>query len=104
SALAVIGLLGTGLPPSHPAIRRACEWLVAQEGSTRGDWAVRRRHLATGGFPFEFANENYPDVDDTAVVVLALRRAGYDPTGAAGPGLGWMLGMPSRSGGVGAVD
>ena len=51
--------------------------------TTRGDWAVRRPRLATSGFPFEFANENYPDVDDTAVVVLALRRAGYDPNGAA---------------------
>ena len=60
--------------------------------------------LAAGGFPFEFANENYPDVDDTAVVVLALRRAGHDPTGAAGRGLEWMLGMQSRSGGFGAFD
>src|SRR5262249_3530368 len=104
SALAVIGLLGTGLPPSHPAIRRGCEWLVAQEVTTRGDWAVRRPGLATGGFPFEFANENYPDVDDTAVVVLALRRAGHDRAGAAERGLEWMLGMQSRSGGFGAFD
>ena len=44
------------------------------------------------------------DVDDTAVVVLALRRAGHDPTGAAGRGLQWMLGMQSRSGGFGAFD
>ena len=83
---------------------RACDWLAAQEVSTRGDWAVRRAGLAAGGFPFEFANENYPDVDDTAVVVLALRRAGHDPTGAAGRGLEWMLGMQSRSGGFGAFD
>jgi squalene-hopene/tetraprenyl-beta-curcumene cyclase len=72
--------------------------------TTRGDWAVRRPTLATGGFAFEFANENYPDVDDTAVVVLALRRAGYDREGAAGRGLEWMLGMQSRSSGFGAFD
>ncbi len=104
TALSVIALLDAGIPASDPAVVRACEWLVAQEGSTRGDWAVRRPELTTGGFPFEFANENYPDVDDTAVVVLALRRAGHDPTGAAGRGLEWMLGMQSRSGGFGAFD
>ena len=104
TALAVIALLDAGLSPSHPAVRRGCEWLVAQEVTTRGDWTVRRPKLATGGFPFEFANENYPDVDDTAVVVLALRRAGYDPNGAATRGLDWMLGMQSRSGGFGAFD
>jgi squalene-hopene/tetraprenyl-beta-curcumene cyclase len=104
TALAVIALLDAGVPGSAPAIERACEWLCAQEVSTRGDWAVRRGGLAPGGFPFEFANESYPDVDDTAVVVLALRRAGHDPTGAASRGLEWMLGMQSRSGGFGAFD
>ncbi len=104
TALSVIALLDAGIPASDPAVVRACEWLVAQEGSTRGDWAVRRPELTTGGFPFEFANENYPDVDDTAVVALALRRAGYDPTGAVTRGLEWMLGMQSRSGGFGAFD
>jgi len=104
TALAVIALLDAGVDRADSAIVRACEWLVAQEVSTRGDWAVRRPELAPGGFAFEFANENYPDVDDTAVVVLALRRAGYDPTGAATRGLEWMLGMQSRSGGFGAFD
>ena len=59
--------------------------------------------LETGGFPFEFANDNYPDVDDTAVVVLALRRLGL---GAAecDRGLAWTLGMQSSDGGWGAFD
>jgi squalene-hopene/tetraprenyl-beta-curcumene cyclase len=104
TALAVIALLDAGVGRSDPAVVRACEWLVAQEVTTRGDWTVRRPELATGGFPFEFANENYPDVDDTAVVVLALRRAGHEPTEAAARGLDWMLGMQSRSGGFGAFD
>src|SRR5262249_2099784 len=90
TALSVIALLDAGLPASDPAIGRACAWLGAREVSTRGDWAVRRDGLAAGGFPFEFANESYPDVDDTAVVVLALRRACQDPTGAADRGLEWM--------------
>jgi squalene-hopene/tetraprenyl-beta-curcumene cyclase len=104
TALAVIALLDAGLDPADPAIVRACDWLTAQEIHTRGDWAVRRPKLAPGGFPFEFANDNYPDVDDTAVVVLALRRAGRDATGAADRGVDWMLGMQSRSGGWGAFD
>jgi squalene-hopene/tetraprenyl-beta-curcumene cyclase len=104
TALSVIALLDAGIPASDPAIERACEWLCSQEVSTRGDWAVRRDGLAPGGFPFEFANDSYPDVDDTTVVVLALRRAGHDTTGAAARGLEWMLGMQSSSGGFGAFD
>jgi squalene-hopene/tetraprenyl-beta-curcumene cyclase len=103
TALAVIALLDAGLPTDHPALRRAGEWLAGREVRTRGDWAVRKPRLETGGFPFEFANDNYPDVDDTAVVVLALRKLGL---GAAecDRGLAWMLGMQSSDGGWGAFD
>jgi squalene-hopene/tetraprenyl-beta-curcumene cyclase len=103
TALAVIALLDAGLPAGHPALRRAGEWLGGREVRTRGDWAVRKPRLETGGFPFEFANDNYPDVDDTAVVVLALRRLGL---GAAecDRGLAWTLGMQSSDGGWGAFD
>ena len=104
TALSVIALLDAGVDRRDPAIVRACEWLTAQEVSTRGDWAVRRPGLEPGGFPFEFANDSYPDVDDTALVVLALRRAGHDSEGAAERGLTWMVGMQSRSGGFGAFD
>jgi squalene-hopene/tetraprenyl-beta-curcumene cyclase len=104
TALSVIALLDAGVARDDPAIVSACGWLTAQEVGTRGDWAVRRPQLSPGGFPFEFANENYPDVDDTAVIVLALRRAGHDPMDAAGRGLAWMLGMQSASGGFGAFD
>jgi squalene-hopene/tetraprenyl-beta-curcumene cyclase len=69
----------------------------------RGDWAVRKSKLAAGGFPFEYANDNYPDVDDTAVVVLALRRAGVGPD-ACDRGIAWTLGMQSSDGGWGAFD
>ena len=103
TALAVIALLDAGLPADHPALVRAGEWLVGREVTTRGDWTVRTPNLATGGFPFEFANENYPDVDDTAVVVLALRRLGLG-TAACDRGIAWMLGMQSSDGGWGAFD
>jgi squalene-hopene/tetraprenyl-beta-curcumene cyclase len=104
TALAVVALLDAGLPASDGAIARAATWLTEQEIHSSGDWAVRRPDLAPGGFPFEFANDNYPDVDDTALVVLALRRSGVSDEGAADRGVRWMLGMQSRSGGWGAFD
>jgi squalene-hopene/tetraprenyl-beta-curcumene cyclase len=103
TALAVIALLDGGLPAGHPALARAGAWLVGREVLVRGDWAVRKPRLAVGGFPFEYANENYPDVDDTAVVVLALRRLGLG-AGACARGITWMLGMQSSDGGWGAFD
>ena len=105
TALAAIALLDAGLPPEHEAVERAGRWLAGREVLARGDWAVRRPKVPAGGFPFEFANDNYPDVDDTAVVVLALRRAAGDAfEGPCGRGLAWALGMQSRGGGWGAFD
>jgi squalene-hopene/tetraprenyl-beta-curcumene cyclase len=103
TGLAVLALLDAGLPPSHPALARAVTWLEGREVRIKGDWSVRIPDLAPGGFPFEFANDNYPDVDDTAVVALALRRAGGDE-GAIQRSITWMLGMQSGSGGWGAFD
>jgi squalene-hopene/tetraprenyl-beta-curcumene cyclase len=105
TALAAIALLDAGLPPQHEAVGRAASWLAGREVLSRGDWAVRRPKVPAGGFPFEFANDNYPDVDDTAVVVLALRRAAGEAfDGPCARGLAWALGMQSRGGGWGAFD
>ncbi|HEY3959889.1 MAG TPA: prenyltransferase/squalene oxidase repeat-containing protein [Solirubrobacteraceae bacterium] len=76
TALAVLALLDAGLSDRHPAIERAAEWLLGEEVTAYGDWSVARPALAPGGWAFEFANVNYPDVDDTAEVVLALQRLG----------------------------
>ena len=76
TALAVIALSDGGLQGEHPALVRAAHWLLGEEVRVRGDWAVARPALDPGGWAFEFANVNYPDVDDTAEVVLALRRVG----------------------------
>ncbi|MBV8080210.1 MAG: squalene--hopene cyclase, partial [Actinobacteria bacterium] len=103
TALAVIALLDAGLPPEHEAIQRAARWLEGREVLERGDWAVRRPNLPAGGFPFEYANDNYPDVDDTAVVVLALRRAGIADA-ACERGIAWALGMQCSDGGWAAFD
>jgi len=108
TALAVIALRDAGLPADAPALARAAGWLVGEEVRVRGDWAVRRPSLAPGGWAFEFANDLYPDIDDTAEVVLALRRVtgggAADRRGAADRGVDWVLGMQSADGGWGAFD
>jgi squalene-hopene/tetraprenyl-beta-curcumene cyclase len=103
TGLAVLALRDSGLGPEHPALVRAADWLLAEEVTVKGDWAVRRPDLAPGGWAFEFENDLYPDVDDTAVVALALRRChrGHE---AVERGLAWTAGMQSRSGGWGAFD
>jgi squalene-hopene/tetraprenyl-beta-curcumene cyclase len=110
TALSLIGLVDAGLPPDHPAVLAATDWLLREEIRVKGDWAVRRPDLPPGGWAFEFANDNYPDIDDTAEVVLALRRAapGYpDRAGlesAIDRGVRWVLGMQSSDGGWAAFD
>jgi squalene-hopene/tetraprenyl-beta-curcumene cyclase len=108
TALAVVALRGAGLTADHPVLVRAADWLLGQEIRQRGDWAVRRRRLAPGGWAFEFANKNYPDIDDTAEVVLALRLVDHPDLArrdaAIRRGTAWATGMESRTGGWGAFD
>jgi squalene-hopene/tetraprenyl-beta-curcumene cyclase len=73
TALAIVALSDAGVPADDAAVRRAAWWLLGEEVTTRGDWSVARPDLSPGGWAFEFANVSYPDVDDTAEVVLALR-------------------------------
>ena len=108
TCLAVTALLDSGFPAEDPAVRRAVDWLLAEEIRVPGDWSVKRPELEPSGWAFEFANDGYPDVDDTAEVLLALRRA----DSALHPGLlkaiergtTWMVGMQSGDGGWGAFD
>jgi len=106
TALAAIALADAGLPEDHPALRRAADWLLAEEVRVRGDWAVARPQLEPGGWAFEFANDNYPDTDDTAEVALALLRAAPDDRsrGAIERAVRWLEGMQSDGGGWGAFD
>jgi squalene-hopene/tetraprenyl-beta-curcumene cyclase len=108
TALAARALLDAGLDPAHPALARAGEWLVANQILRPGDWAVRNPRLEPGGWAFEFANDWYPDTDDSAVILMvleALPLAGT-PAGkrARAYGLNWTLGMQSRDGGWAAFD
>jgi squalene-hopene/tetraprenyl-beta-curcumene cyclase len=107
TVLTMVALADAGLPPEHPALASAAAWVRGEEIRGPGDWQVRRPHVAPGGWAFEFDNDVYPDTDDTAEVVLALRRAG--PKGpkdqaAIDRGLRWLAGMQCKDGGWGAFD
>lgn len=104
TVLTMIALADAGLPPEHPALAQAARWVRAEEIRGPGDWQVRRPDLAPGGWAFEFDNDVYPDTDDTAEVVLALRRAGEKDQAAIDRGLRWLAGMQSKDGGWGAFD
>jgi squalene-hopene/tetraprenyl-beta-curcumene cyclase len=91
---------------SDDDVLRGLDWLVDRQVlDLKGDWAAKRPELAPGGWPFQYGNGHYPDLDDTAVVVMAMERA--DPTryaGAIDRAMTWMRGMQSANGGWGAFD
>ena len=103
TALAVLALRACGVAADHPQLRKAGGWLLAEEVTVPGDWSVRVPDLAPGGWAFEFANDLYPDVDDAAVVCLALRELELGDE-AVQRGLAWVAGMQSANGGWGAFD
>ncbi len=106
TALALVALGDAGISPGDPAIERAADWLCREEIRSRGDWAVRRPDTPAGGWAFEFDNDNYPDIDDTAEVVLGMACAEAVPprTAAISRGAEWVIGMQSRDGGWAAFD
>jgi squalene-hopene/tetraprenyl-beta-curcumene cyclase len=108
TALAVIALTDAGVARDAGAIVRAADWLITKQVLARGDWAVRRPRAPVGGWPFEFENSNYPDVDDTAEVVLALLAVEHPEPArireAVDRGVAWVEAMQSSDGGWGAFD
>jgi squalene-hopene/tetraprenyl-beta-curcumene cyclase len=104
TVLTMIALADAGLPEDHPALVNAANWVLGEEIRGPGDWQVRRPDLAPGGWAFEFDNDNYPDTDDTAEVILALRRVQVPGDEAIQRGLRWLTGMQSKDGGWGAFD
>jgi len=74
TAISTIALREAGVSADHPALRQSVSWLLSKEVRTKGDWATRHPGHEAGGWFFEFNNAFYPDVDDTSMVVMALRR------------------------------
>ncbi len=104
TALAVNALADAGLPGDHPAMVRAASWLRGEEIARAGDWVVRRPRLHPSGWAFEFDNDGYPDLDDTAEVMLAIAHADVPAEPELERATRWLVGMQSRDGGWGAFD
>lgn len=87
-------------------IEKGCDWLAGKQVlDVVGDWAEWRPDLRPGGWAFQYENPHYPDLDDTAVVVMALDRLDKDKYRAAiDRAVEWVLGMQSKNGGWGAFD
>jgi len=73
TAINMIALAESGLSPDDPALQKAADWLLQKEVRIRGDWAVNNSHPEASGWAFEYNNVYYPDTDDTAMVLMALR-------------------------------
>lgn len=106
TSLAVHALMEADLSVDRPNVEAACAWLVGRQVlEVKGDWKANRDHVRPGGWAFQYWNDYYPDVDDTAVVAMALHRAGDDRyREAIERAAEWVLGMQSRNGGWGAFD
>ena len=108
TSLTMNALVESGLSPGHPALHRAAEWLVERQILVAGDWQVKRPYVQPGGWAFQYHNDFYPDLDDTAMVLMAFEKvAGLDPDRlrfAKERGLGWFLGMQGEDGGWASFD
>ena len=108
TCLTVNALVESGLAPDHPALVKAGEWMLDNQVLVPGDWQVKRPHVQPGGWAFQYSNPYYPDLDDTAVVLMALEKTrGLDPDRARlakERGLGWLLGMQNEDGGWASFD
>lgn len=110
TALSCHALLESGGPEALNSAGKSLDWLLPkQELVLKGDWAVKRPDVRPGGWAFQYANGHYPDLDDTAVVVMAMdrvrRNEGTDKYDEAiARGREWIEGMQSRDGGFAAFD
>jgi len=106
TGLAMIALQDAGLPEDHPSLVKAGNWLLDEQVFTGGDWQARCS-ARPGGWAFEFANDVYPDTDDTAVVMMALLGTKLDSQRkkhALERGVEWLVAMQSGNGGWGSFD
>lgn len=111
TSLTLVCLHGAGVPPEHPVMQRGARWLMSKEARNPGDVHRYRANVPIGGWYFEYANEFYPDIDDTTMVLMALdgvrfasAREEAERLAAVQRGVAWMLAMQSRNGGWAAFD
>jgi len=108
TAISIIALLDAGLSNEHSAIRQSVRWLLDREVRQPGDWMDRRPGIEPTGWHFQYQNGHYPDIDDTAMVLIALERSAssHDPEtqAAVTRAVNWLLAMQNRDGGWAAFD
>jgi len=108
TAITIISLAESGLPSEHPALQKAAEWLVNKEVRIRGDWSANNSYPQASGWAFEYNNVYYPDTDDTAMVLMALRlvrpKVPQSLNEIFRRALDWQLSFQCRDGGWAAFD
>jgi squalene-hopene/tetraprenyl-beta-curcumene cyclase len=108
TALVMRSLVDSGIQPDHPALQKGGRWLLDKQILDYGDWMVKNRKGKPGAWAFEFDNRFYPDVDDTAVVVMALEAVKLEneplKQQAIARAVDWIATMQCRPGGWAAFD
>ncbi|HEY2352386.1 MAG TPA: squalene--hopene cyclase [Candidatus Acidoferrum sp.] len=108
TAIAMVALEEAGVAPDDPTLVTAADWILSKQILGPGDWQVKNKDAEPGGWAFEFRNDFFPDVDDTAFVLMALQRVKFPDArrmeAATRRGIQWLLSMQNRDGGWGAFD
>jgi squalene-hopene/tetraprenyl-beta-curcumene cyclase len=108
TCIAMVALEESGVEPDHPALVKAADWILSKQILGGGDWQIKNKDAEPGGWAFEFRNDHYPDVDDTAFILMALQRVKYPDEArmkaAARRAVQWLLSMQNRDGGWAAFD
>ncbi|MQF69004.1 squalene--hopene cyclase [SAR202 cluster bacterium AD-804-J14_MRT_500m] len=110
TCLTQIAMLESGISPNHPAMERSTRWLIDKQILQGGDWQIKAPQTPPAGWAFEFANNNYPDIDDVSEVIMALHLARLPETDdlsrkiAIKRAVTWLLALQSSNGGWAAFD
>ncbi len=110
TAIAMIGVAGSDAATAAPAIQKGRDWLLEREVRRHADWAIGAPGVEPSGWAFEFRNDFYPDIDDTAMALIALARAGHrtssnpNTVGVTRRAFEWVMHMQCRDGGWAAFD